>query len=228
MEDRRIRRTAILAALAATVALALPAGEAKAFGFLDALFGTRPAPVAPPPMAMPYPAPGTGLTVTVTPPGMEQSFSTGGKVHCVRTCDGRHFPMAATGGNAANLCAAMCPAADTKVFRGADIEHAVANDGQRYTKLPNAFAYRTKAVEGCTCNGGQGLAMIDVMADPTLKPGDIVMTETGPITFKGARRKTYTTADFVPGSKLPPNMSPVRPLPDLVRTTDAGAPTTVR
>ena len=47
---------------------------------------------------------------------------------------------------------------------------------QRYADLDNAFVYRQKIVEGCSCNGKDsfGLARIDVAADPTLRPGDIV------------------------------------------------------
>ena len=48
--------------------------------------------------------------------------------------------------------------------------------GQRYADLENAFVYRQRIVEGCSCNGKDsfGLARIDVASDPTLRPGDIV------------------------------------------------------
>ena len=76
------------------------------------------------------------------------------------------------------LCNAFCPAAKTQVFNGSQIDHAYAGNGQRYADLDNAFVYRQKIVEGCSCNGKDsfGLARIDVAADPTLRPGDIVAT----------------------------------------------------
>ena len=74
------------------------------------------------------------------------------------------------------LCGAFCPAAKTVVFNGSQIDQAVAANGARYADLDNAFAYRQKIVEGCTCNGKDsfGLARIDVANDPTLRQGDIV------------------------------------------------------
>ncbi len=73
----------------------------------------------------------------------------------------------------------MCPAAQTKVFAGGSIDHAVSNDGKRYSDLPNAFTYRKQLVNSCTCNGktAGGLVRVDVKADPTLRAGDIVATK---------------------------------------------------
>ena len=50
--------------------------------------------------------------------------------------------------------------------------------GSAMRDLDNAFVYRKKVVEGCSCNGKAsfGLARIDVAADPTLRPGDVVAT----------------------------------------------------
>jgi hypothetical protein len=70
--------------------------------------------------------------------------------HCVRTCDGKFFPVSRGGRRDLSLdkiCSAMCPAAPTKIFSGLGIEQSVATDGQRYTASPNAFAYRTKIVD---------------------------------------------------------------------------------
>ncbi len=104
----------------------------------------------------------------------------GGRVaYCVRLCDGRYFPIQRNANaNPAQLCSAFCPAAKTQVFNGSQIDHAYAGNGQRYADLDNAFVYRQKIVEGCSCNGKDsfGLARIDVAADPTLRPGDIVAT----------------------------------------------------
>jgi len=97
--------------------------------------------------------------------------------YCVRACDGRYFPMQHhANANPVQLCSAFCPAAKTVVFNGSPIDSAVAADGTRYADLGNAFVYRQKIIEGCTCNGKDafGLARIDVANDPTLRPGDIV------------------------------------------------------
>ena len=62
--------------------------------------------------------------------------------------------------------------------RGSQIDHAYAGNGARYADLNNAFVYRKKIVDGCTCSGRDsfGVARIDVASDPTLRPGDIVAT----------------------------------------------------
>ncbi|MEJ0074921.1 MAG: DUF2865 domain-containing protein [Alphaproteobacteria bacterium] len=106
--------------------------------------------------------------------------STGRAVaYCVRLCDGRYFPMQRhSNATSIQLCNAFCPAAKTQVFNGSQIDHAVASNGARYANLENAFVYRQKIVDGCTCNGKDtfGLAKIDVASDPTLKSGDIIAT----------------------------------------------------
>ena len=119
-----------------------------------------------------------------------------GTVFCVRTCDGRYFPLQRhAGANPADVCRALCPAAKTMVFSGSRIDGAVAPNGARYADLDQAFAYRDKAVPNCTCNGqdGLGLARIDATADPTLRPGDIVATSAGLATFNGKREAAAFT-----------------------------------
>jgi hypothetical protein len=120
------------------------------------------------------------------------------KGFCVRTCDGRFFPVQARAGmSAAESCNAFCPATQTKLYSGGSIDHAVASDGSRYEDLDNAFVYRERLVDGCTCNGKTpyGLARMDVNADPTLRPGDVVATKTGLMAFTGAKDKV---ANFTP------------------------------
>ena len=97
--------------------------------------------------------------------------------YCVRLCDGRYFPIQrSANANPAQLCSAFCPATKTQVFNGSQIDHAYASGGQRYADLDNAFVYRQRVVENCSCNGKDsfGLARIDVAADPTRRPGDII------------------------------------------------------
>ncbi len=121
--------------------------------------------------------------------------------YCVRTCDGSFFPLSKVergGSSPDELCASLCPAAETKVFYGSQIDTAVTKSGEAYAKMKTAFAYREQAPAcGCTAKGG-GTAIIDAMADPTLKPGDIVVTADGPVSFRGSRKFPYDAADFSP------------------------------
>lgn len=131
--------------------------------------------------------------------------------YCVRTCDGKYFPVNRGGrGDVAldKVCHAMCPSAQTKIFSGPGIEHATAPDGQKYMSLPNALAYRTKIVDGCTCNGRDpfGVATVDLENDPTLRSGDIVVRESGIKVFTGAT-PPHANSEFVP-IRNAPNMSP--------------------
>src|SRR5262245_22614184 len=112
--------------------------------------------------------------------------------HCVRLCDGRHFQLAdVTKDEAQDLCASACPDASTKIFFGdAEIKDAVGEDGQKYSELPNAFVYLQRIVPGCSCRDGQlGMAAIAVDKDPTLQRGDVVITPSGPVTFRSKSQK---------------------------------------
>jgi hypothetical protein len=120
------------------------------------------------------------------------------KGFCVRTCDGRFFPVQSRAGmSAAESCNAFCPASQTKLYSGGSIDNAVAGDGTRYTDSDNAFVYRERLVEGCTCNGKTpfGLARMDVNTDPTLRPGDVVATKTGLMAFSPGKDRV---ANFTP------------------------------
>jgi hypothetical protein len=110
---------------------------------------------------------------------------------CVRLCDGRYFPIHGQRGAApAAQCSNFCPASTTKVFSGSGIDHAVAGDGTRYADLPNAFVYRERTVDGCTCTGRTaGLAYTPVTEDPTLRPGDIVATNSGLAVYEGLTQR---------------------------------------
>jgi hypothetical protein len=120
------------------------------------------------------------------------------------------------------ICHAMCPAAQTKVFSGLGIDNASASDGQRYTAMPNAFAYRTKIVDNCSCNGRDpfGVAKVDLDNDPTLKGGDLVVKETGLALYRGGH-------DFVPieragmSSGFVKQMQAIKVLPDNPHATFA-------
>jgi hypothetical protein len=112
----------------------------------------------------------------------EATRSEGGLAYCVRLCDGRYFPIQRHSGTTpAQTCSSSCPASATRIYNGNSIDHAVAPDGKRYSELATAFAYRKKIVPGCTCNGRDAFGLVNtaVADDPTLRPGDIVATNTG-------------------------------------------------
>jgi hypothetical protein len=106
----------------------------------------------------------------------------GGQAWCVRGCDGRYFPITGPD-NASRIksCNNFCPASQTTLVYGADIDNAATEDGKPYSELPNAFRYRNELVAGCTCNGrnSAGLASIPIDNDPTLRKGDLVAGEKG-------------------------------------------------
>jgi hypothetical protein len=183
----------LLAAL--TLCLAGSVQPASAQGLFQALFGgfQRRAPESSPQtssFADPF-----GLFGNQRPAGEASGFGHG-IVYCVRTCDGRYFPLQRHAGAApAEQCKAFCPAAKTMVFSGSKIDTAVAQNGARYADLDNAFAYRDKVSDGCSCNGkdGLGLARVDASGDPTLRPGDIVATDEGLAAYNGKSRTTEFT-----------------------------------
>jgi hypothetical protein len=187
-----IRRAGSALLIALTLGLVGSVQPAAAQNFFEALFGggfRRPAPESLPPQvnsyADPYTAPGRIAGDT------GGSFGRG-TVYCVRTCDGRYFPMQRHAGQSpAELCHSFCPAAKTMVFSGSKIDAAVAPNGTRYADLDNAFVYRDKVVNDCTCTGKDGgLAHVDTATDPTLRPGDIVATNDGLATFTGKNKST--------------------------------------
>jgi hypothetical protein len=182
--------------LGGALATALAGTPAKA-GFFDFLFGGPDK--GPHPSVSSYADP----SAPVSPPPLGQESvrndagSTGhGVAYCVRLCDGQHFPLEARVMNATPVeaCRSMCPASRTKVFYGAEIDNAVAKDGARYADLNTAYIYRKQLVANCTCNGknAMGLAPYDLPTDPTLRPGDIIATKTGLMTYTGNPAQAYT------------------------------------
>ena len=64
----------------------------------------------------------------------------------MRLCDGRYFPLQPhPTASPSQLCSAFCPATQTRIFRGNEIQNAVGQDGSRYQELKNAFLYRKQS-----------------------------------------------------------------------------------
>jgi hypothetical protein len=177
-ETNMVMRSGRLALGAATVLVALAlAPAAQAEDFLSALFGAfgggRP---QAPAMPLQY-APEDNTSPENQAGRPRPLYSGGSQAYCVRSCDGRYFPISATGNQSkAASCSSFCPASETRVVYGSAIDNAVTDNGKPYSELPNAFRYRNEMVAGCTCNGkGEtGLAPVSIEDDPTLRKGDIV------------------------------------------------------
>jgi hypothetical protein len=204
---------ALVAVLAGIMLFAAPAAAENPF--ISFLRGDwlRPRPSAP---SMSYaPIPDSGLSITVTPRRPRTSGG-GGVVYCVRTCDGRYFPLTGVSSSthevAVERCNSFCPASPTKVFtsydREAGIDAARGKDGAAYSSLEHAYAYRTEISPSCTCNTAStmGVAPMDVMDDPTLKAGDLVVTANGVMVFRGDKALPHREGEFtsaVDDRKLP-------------------------
>lgn len=192
-------RLGVALVLAAVVALGMTASPRPATaGFFDFLFG-NPEPEQKKPSRSPSES---DRSAPLPPIGSGYTRST---AHCVRMCDGRHFAVFGRNDMSPTaVCQAFCPAAATKVFFGSQIERAISMDGERYSEIDNAFAYRKKLASDCTCNGRDpvGLAPVDISLDTTLKPGDVVATTTGLVAYNGTRgdgQSEFTPVESYPG-----------------------------
>ncbi|WP_244550748.1 DUF2865 domain-containing protein [Bradyrhizobium sp. Rc3b] len=123
-----------------------------------------------------------------------------GPAFCVRSCDGKYFPLMRGAASPAQMCQAFCPTSPTKVFFGSNIDSAYAATGERYADSENAFAYRKALRADCTCNGRNpgGLAPIDLALDGSLRRGDAVATTDGLVAYSGIRLGSDQTPDFTP------------------------------
>lgn len=112
------------------------------------------------------------------------------RAFCVRSCDGRYFSVAP---DETSACRAMCPGAETKLYRGGSIETAFGPDGKPYAKAKNAFRYRNEFVASCSCvsSGSTGLSHVSIEDDPTIRSGDIIADAGGLLvaTGSGSRAK---------------------------------------
>lgn len=185
MDRSALRMVALVAALGGML---FPAHAQSPGDFFAALFGglVRPQPQVQRPMELP-------------PVEMERPVRT--TAYCVRMCDGHYFPMT-TGEDAEAKCAAFCPNAEARVFRGGGvIDDAESADGRSYSAIPNAFLYRTKLQDTCSCTGKGPLGVVSpaLEYDDTLRNGDIVMTKDGPRVFQSKTGATpHPASAFVP------------------------------
>jgi hypothetical protein len=151
-----------------------------------------------------------GASPQYVPP--TRSAGGSGPAFCVRSCDGKYFPLMRGLASPAQMCQAFCPASATKVYFGSSIDGATSPSGERYADSENAFAYRKALRSDCTCNGREpaGLAPIDLALDASLKAGDVIATSDGLVAYTGIRVGNDQAADFTPVASYPGLTAQVR------------------
>jgi Protein of unknown function (DUF2865) len=206
MRSRSANRWGLGTVIAVCVLSVAPAAQAR--DFFSALFGafsdnpslapSRPERSAP----LPFASEGDFFGRPAEQARPRVSYG-GGQAYCVRTCDGRYFPITAGDGQSrAASCNSFCPASETKVVYGSSIDRAATENGKPYSELPNAFRYRNELVAGCTCNGKDqlGLAPVKIEDDPTLRKGDIVAGANGLVVAARAADRRGASLNFSPAS----------------------------
>ena len=114
--------------------------------------------------------------------------SGGGRLVCVRACDGYFFPLhnlpESGRSDADDMCRALCPGAEAAAYSmpggaDADIAQAVSLRGKRYSKLAGAFKYQKSFDPSCSCRKeGQSWAEALQKAEKMIERGrgDIIVT----------------------------------------------------
>ena len=210
MRSRSGKRWGVGALVAVCALSAAPTVQAR--DFFTALFGQfSDNPSLAPPQSqrsapLPFASEGDSFNRPAAPARPRVSYSVGGggeQAYCVRSCDGRYFPITAGNGQSrAASCSSFCPASETKVVYGSTIDVAETEKGKPYSELPNAFRYRNELVAGCTCNGKDqlGLAPVKIEDDPTLRKGDIVAGANGLVVASRDADKGSASLHFSPAS----------------------------
>ena len=184
--QRKLRRMLVAAAIVGPVALTPEMSAAE--GLLDFFFGGGQKQQQQTSSFDPQSPPPRPVVVSAGP------------AFCVRSCDGKYFPLMRGAASPAQMCQAFCPASPTKVFFGSSIDRAYAATGERYADSENAFAYRKALRADCTCNGHNpaGLASVDLAMDGSLRSGDAVATADGLVAYSGIRVGNDQNPDFTP------------------------------
>jgi Protein of unknown function (DUF2865) len=207
------RRMMPVAAIALAGTIAFAPDMATAEGLFDFFFGgiqkqqQQKAPEQASFFADPF-----GINQQPAPPPRPVASGGSGPAFCVRSCDGRYFPLARGNATPVQMCQAFCPASPTKVFFGSTIDGAYATTGERYADSENAFNFRKALRADCTCNGRDpaGLAPVDLTLDTSLRPGDVIATTNGLVAYSGVKVGVNQTAEFTPVASYPGLTAEVR------------------
>lgn len=190
---RSTMRRAFGAAVLLCLAAAAPGAQAQ--DFFSQLFGGFARPQRAPVIRVPFGDEAPRMS------RVERRSYGGGQAYCVRTCDGRYFPIAASDKQSrAETCSNFCPSSKTEVVYGDNIDDAATENGKAYSDLPNAFRFRNEIVTGCTCNGKDavGLAPVKIENDPTLRKGDIVAGANGLVVAGRSSDRRGAALNFSP------------------------------
>jgi Protein of unknown function (DUF2865) len=204
----RYVRLGFAIALAGTLALAPRPVAAQ--GLFDFLFGGLTKQRQAPPQANFFADP-FGTNPQPAPPP-RPAYAGSGPAFCVRSCDGRYFPLMRGSISPAQMCQAFCPASPTRIYFGSSIDGATASNGERYADSDNAFAFRKELRADCTCNGRSpaGLAQTDLSLDSSLRPGDVIATTDGLVAYSGGKTGGGQPAEFKPIASYPGLTAEVR------------------
>jgi hypothetical protein len=198
------------ALLIGTVALAPRVASAE--GLFDFFFGgaQKQQQQKAPPQASFFADP-FGANQPAAPPRQVASGGSG-PAFCVRSCDGRYFPLARGNATPVQMCQAFCPASSTKVFFGSTIDGASSATGERYAESENAYSYRKALRADCTCNGRDpaGLAPVDLALDNSLRTGDVIATTNGLVAYSGVKLGVNQAPEFTPVASYPGLTADVR------------------
>ncbi len=144
-------------------------------GFFESIFGG------------PRPQPQQEIAPEGQPIISDEPSLGGGRLVCVKTCDGSFFPLSAPPGGrqgADEMCQALCPGTETLAFSypGGDegLSRAVSVSGNKpYTSFQNAFKFRKAFDESCACKKpNESWAVILRRAEGMLeqRKGDMIVT----------------------------------------------------
>jgi Protein of unknown function (DUF2865) len=204
------RRAMFIAAATFAASLMLVPGSVSAEGLFNLFFGGGQKQQA---RQTNFFADPFGINPQQTQPVPAPRVAGSGPAFCVRSCDGKYFPLTIRGNaTPVQMCQAFCPASVTKVFYGSHIDGATASNGERYADSENAFAYRKALRADCTCNGRSpsGLAPVDLTFDTSLRSGDVIATTDGLVAYTGVRLGAGQTAEFTPIASYPGLTADVR------------------
>jgi len=217
-------RIMVVAAAAFASSVILTPRMASAEGLFDFFFGGAQKQQQKIPQQANFFADPLGLNQQPTPAPRPVS-SAAGPAFCVRSCDGRYFPLARGNAMPVQMCQAFCPASPTKVFFGSTIDSALSSNGERYAESENAFGYRKALRADCTCNGRDpaGLAPVDLTLDTSLRPGDVIATTDGLMAYSGVKIAASQTAGFTPVAAYPGLTAEVRARLGEMKVAPAGA-----
>jgi Protein of unknown function (DUF2865) len=208
-DQRHQRRKASVAVILLAGVLGLMPREAAAEGLFDLFFGGFQKQHQTPPAQANFFADPSQQNQQPAP---RPVVSSSGPTFCVRSCDGKYFPLTRGNASPVQMCQAFCPASPTRVFYGSNIDNATSATGERYADSENAFAYRKALRADCTCNGrdAAGLAPVDLTMDTSLRAGDVIATTDGLVAYSGIKIGNNNSPEFIPVANYPGLTADVR------------------